>query len=79
MDLSINRLIYKENFMFGLGVPELILFILIFVPFGIGLWIGLDAKKRYNNGLIGAAWFVGCVFFPVIGWIAYCIARPSQK
>ena len=65
--------------MFGIGVPELVLLFVFIFPFGIAIWIGLDAKKRYENGSIGAAWFVGSVFFPIIAWIAYLIARPSQK
>ena len=79
MEFKISILIYKEDFMFGIGVPELALLFFFIAPFCIAIWIGLDAKKRYDNGLIGAAWFVGSVFFPIIAWIGYLIARPSQK
>lgn len=51
--------------MFGIGIPELVLLFFILVPFGASIWIGLDAKARYKNGLIGVAWFVGCIFFPI--------------
>lgn len=65
--------------MFGIDVPELVLLFFFVFPFLFAIWIGLDAKKRYNSGLIGAAWFVGSFFIPIIAWIAYFIARPSNN
>jgi hypothetical protein len=51
---------------------------------GLVLWIFIviwvfidDFRRRDHGGVAKALWFVFIIFVPVIGVIAYLIARPS--
>jgi hypothetical protein len=44
----------------------------------IVIWVFIDDfRRRDHGGIAQALWFVFIIFVPVIGVIAYLIARPS--
>jgi Phospholipase_D-nuclease N-terminal len=64
--------------------PLLSVFWTILIFAGLVLWIFIviwffidDFRRRDHGGVAKALWFLFVIFVPVIGVIAYLIARPS--
>jgi phage shock protein PspC (stress-responsive transcriptional regulator) len=72
------------NVLLAYGFPLLSVFWTLLMFAGFILWIFIviwcfidNFRRRDHHGVAKALWFVFIVFVPVIGVIAYIIARPS--
>lgn len=62
--------------MTGIGLPELILLLIVLVPWLLAFVDILKSDFRGNNKLI---WLVAIIFVPIIGPIAYLFIGRRQK
>ncbi|MFP3678536.1 MULTISPECIES: PLD nuclease N-terminal domain-containing protein [Pseudomonas] len=46
------------------------------IIFLVDLWIIVSVSRTDKTGGIKAAWIIGLIIFPVIGWIVWGLAGP---
>ena len=71
------------NVLFAYSYPLLSVFWSLLIFAGLVLWIFIviwcfidNFRRRDHHGVAKALWFIFIVFVPIIGVIAYIIARP---
>ena len=65
--------------MFGLGLPELIVLFVLFVPIGLMLIAFVDILRSEFTGSNKIVWLIAVILVPVIGPIAYFFIGRKQK
>lgn len=58
--------------MIGIGYTELAIFLIPAINVALALWVGLDARRRGDNGPV---WAVGVLITSLLGLILYLLWR----
>jgi len=65
--------------MIGLGLPELIVLFILFVPIGLMLIAFVDILKSEFTGSNKIVWLLAVILVPLVGPIAYFFIGRKQK
>ncbi|MFZ3123272.1 MAG: PLD nuclease N-terminal domain-containing protein [Thermodesulfovibrionales bacterium] len=65
--------------MFGLGLQELIILFVLFVPIGLMLIAFVDILRNEFTGSNKIVWLIAVILVPFIGPIAYFFIGRKQK
>lgn len=65
--------------MYGIGVPELIVILMIVIPFIFWIWAFVDIIKNEFTGNNKIVWLLVIIFVPVLGFILYFLIGREQK
>jgi quinol-cytochrome oxidoreductase complex cytochrome b subunit len=82
--MGVSQRLIGRNVLLAYSFPLLSVFWSLLMFAGFILWIFIvvwcfidNFRRRDHHGVAKALWFVFIVFVPVIGVIAYIIARPA--